>query len=357
MADIVAFIPAHNEELRLSAAIRSLESQSVSVSRVVVISDNSTDATAGIARGWGGTVELFETSGNTDKKSGALNQALRALMPDIDDETWVLVMDADSRLVDNFIGDALAAAAKGKRIGAVGGVFQAESSPTLLTRFQENEYIRYAREIARGKADAKVLTGTATMLKAGILRKVYAARLRKALPGEGFYNQKALCEDFELTVALKTLGYGCISPKGCLVYTEVMETLPKLWRQRTRWQRGALEVLTAYGVTRKTLPYFAKQAQMAIGILAMVVFYALTVYAVVSGTFDFQQGWFVLGSVFTVERVVSVWRGGTKNIRLAMMLVPEALYDMFISVVYVWVCGLVLFRTQVAWGTATVDNR
>ena len=72
---IVALLPAHNEAESIAATLRALKAQTRVSDLVIVICDNCTDATAQIARADGATV--WNTSGNTRKKAGALNYALR----------------------------------------------------------------------------------------------------------------------------------------------------------------------------------------------------------------------------------------------------------------------------------------
>jgi biofilm PGA synthesis N-glycosyltransferase PgaC len=45
--------------------------------------------------------------------------------------------------------------------------------------------------------------------------------------------------------------------------------------------------------------------------------------------------WMGIGLVFTLERVVTVWRGGPKAQLLGLSLFPELCYAMFLNVVYV----------------------
>ncbi len=45
--------------------------------------------------------------------------------------------------------------------------------------------------------------------------------------------------------------------------------------------------------------------------------------------------WIGIGLVFTLERVVTVWRGGRKARLLALTLFPELFYAMFLNVVFV----------------------
>jgi cellulose synthase/poly-beta-1,6-N-acetylglucosamine synthase-like glycosyltransferase len=356
MDRVIALIPSHNEEALLPAAIRALEEQTTAPARIVVVSDNSTDRTTAIAAEWGGTVSLFETHGNRDRKAGALNQALATLLPELAETDWVLVVDADSSLAPGFIARALAAAAADPGVGAVGGIFLAENPHTVLERMQALEYVRYAREISRDRARARVLTGTATLVRVAALRAISQARANATLPGGGgIYHPRALCEDFELTVALKRLGYRCISPKDCIVRTEVMPTLGQLWRQRTRWQRGALQCIAMHGASRVTLPYLRQQAGMTMGLIATALLWLVTAWSLWSGMFDLRPFWCLVGLVFYAERVVSAWRADGRGRLLAACALPDLLYDYLIGAVNCFVWVQVALRREGKWGLSTID--
>ncbi|MGI8477588.1 MAG: glycosyltransferase family 2 protein [Thermomicrobiales bacterium] len=329
MGRVLALIPGHNEEELLPGALLALEAQTAAIWRVVVVSDNSTDAPAQIAAGWGGGVSLFESAGNRNRKAGALNQALAAFLPWLDDDDdWVLVMDADSRIVPGFVERALEVASASPSVGAVGGVFLAEAEHGILERLQALEYVRYAREVARKRGKARVLTGTATFARVSALRAVMAARIAGRLPGRtGIYHPGALCEDFELTLALKHLGYTCVSPKECLVLTELMPTLGMLWRQRTRWQRGVLQCLRFYGLTRRTAPYLQQQVGLTAGMLAALLLLFVTFWSLNTGTLQFQPLWAALGLIFWSEQLASAWRGGRSGRLLAACMLPDLVYD------------------------------
>ena len=87
-------------------------------------------------------------------------------------------------------------------------------------------------------------------------------------PGQ-VYDTLAMTEDNEMTLSLKSLGAKMISPMQCRVFTEVMPTRQALWRQRMRWQRGALENIGAYGLTRATLRYWLQQIGIGYGTIAL----------------------------------------------------------------------------------------
>jgi cellulose synthase/poly-beta-1,6-N-acetylglucosamine synthase-like glycosyltransferase len=98
---ITVLVPAHNEAACIGQTLRSLQSQSQRPERIVVVADNCTDATEDIALALG--VEVFTTIGNTRKKAGGLNQALRELLPGQGENDLVMVMDADTTLDDGFL--------------------------------------------------------------------------------------------------------------------------------------------------------------------------------------------------------------------------------------------------------------
>ena len=207
MTKVIVLIPAHNEEERIVDAILSAKNQSRKPDQIVVMSDNSTDATVQIAQNMG--VDVVESIGNDKKKAGALNQVFLGYLKHEDDETYVLIQDADTELSPNFVEAALKAM-EDRTVGAVGGIFLGDGKNGLLGDCQNLEYVRYAREIGRAKGEAKVLTGTSTFTRVGILREVKNQRVAGKLPQSArdgdVYNTYALTEDFELTLCIKKLG-------------------------------------------------------------------------------------------------------------------------------------------------------
>ena len=60
--------------------------------------------------------------------------------------------------------------------------------------------------------------------------------------------------------------------------------------------------------------------------------------------------WLCVGSLFVVDRVVSVWSGGVRARLLAALLVPELLYDMYLDVVYLKGIFDITFARNASWG-------
>ncbi|WP_432095542.1 glycosyltransferase family 2 protein [Streptomyces sp. bgisy100] len=330
----MTLIPAHNEGPNIAATLRSLTEQSRRPDRTTVVSDNSTDDTVAVARAEGARV--MESVGNTAKKAGALNQALARLLPTLNDEDGILVLDADSVIAPDFLATAELRLSADPGLGAVGGIFHGLPGEGLLGQLQRNEYLRYGRDIARHQGRVMVLTGTASVIRVGALREIAAAR-GHTLPGtEGrVYDTLALTEDNELTLALKMLGRRLVSPPECRVLTEIMPTWRDLWRQRMRWQRGALENLRQYGLNRVTARYWLQQIGMGVGAVALSLYLLLMVITAVMGGWAVEPLWIAVGLIFLVERVTTVWRGGGRARALASPLVIELAYDLFVQAVFV----------------------
>ena len=332
---VTVLIPAHNEEASLPGTLASLRSQSHRPERIVVVADNCTDKTVAIARSAG--VEVFESVDNTHKKAGALNQALTKMLPAQGDNDVVMVMDADTMLDDGFLESAVRRFTADRALMAVGGLFYGEQGHGLLGQFQRNEYIRYAREMQRRRGRVFILTGTASLFRPAALRTI-AERRGTSIPGTpgDVFDTAALTEDNELTIALKSLGGLMISPADCTVVTELMPSWRMLWAQRLRWQRGALENIGAYGVTPQTVRYWAQQLGIGYGVIALTSYWVLVLITLLSiDTWIWFPFWLGLGVIFTVERIITVWKGGWKARLLAATLFPELLFDMYLNVVYV----------------------
>ncbi|MBC9716325.1 glycosyltransferase family 2 protein [Streptomyces sp. TRM66268-LWL] len=323
---LVALIPAHNEQESIAAALAGLYRQQRRPDRIVVVADNCSDATEQIAEAWG--AEVFVTSDNSAKKAGALNQALAGLLPALSDDDAVLVTDADCSLDPEFLAVALDHVGQG--YGGVGGVFRGDEGGGFVGHLQRNEYARYARDVARLNGKCLVLTGTAAVFKVSVLREISAARLAGRLPAGdgrgGVYDTTVLTEDNELTFAIKHLGYEVISPAACTLVTEVMPSWRDLWNQRLRWKRGAVENCFQYGLTRVTWRYWGRQLLTFAGVLVTFAYLGTIVWALTNGGMHVQPFWLAITGIFVVERVVTVRLRGWRQ-----MLVAASMYELVLD--------------------------
>jgi len=221
--------------------------------------------------------------------------------------------------------------------------------------FQRAEYSRYARQLRRNRGDTRVLTGTASAFTVAALQALAAARTAGRLPGaqrgqvSPVYTMASLTEDGEITLALKTLGFKCVSPGGCAVTTEIMTTVPSWWRQRTRWQRGALEDLRTYGMTRVTLPYMLRQAAMGLSVAVFALYVAYSLVTICLYGYHTNVIWLGISALFVAERVITVRRAGWREIVIAALIFPELVYDALQHVVWLWCVAGATLRTRTSW--------
>ena len=260
-------------------------------------------------------------------------------------------MDADSAIGPEFLEDGLRRLEQDPALMAVGGLFYGEPGHGLIGQFQRNEYTRYQRLVARKSGRVFVLTGTASLVRAYALSAVAQAR-GDLVPGTRghVYDTQAMTEDNELTLALKSLGAKMTSPRACQVTTELMPTWRALWRQRLRWQRGALENVGAYGLTRATALYWAQQLTLAYSVIALSSFLLVSLITLLAADeFAPSLFWTAVGAVFLLERLVTVWAAGWRARALAAPVFLELGYALFLQACFVASLAQIFTRQKAGW--------
>jgi poly-beta-1,6-N-acetyl-D-glucosamine synthase len=355
-ARLVALIPAHDEELFIAATIRSLQQQTRPPDRIVVMADNCTDDTVRIARLAG--AEVVSTVDNTAKKAGALNQGLDLVLPTLDDDDLLLAMDADSQLLPEFIGNAQRLMAAHGDIGGLSGSIVARPHQNLLELAQAVEYTRGTRQTGRKGGRVHVLSGAATIVRADVLRQV-AANRGTLLPGKQgqVFMEDSLTEDYEVTLAIRQLGYRCISTKHCKVVTDVMPTLKDLKIQRVRWYRGAMESLSLYGWTPLTHKTWFLVGITYLASLLVPLVIALIVLSFIFFDSAFDARWLAIWPVMMAEQYVHARRVGVRLRRMPLLFFPLWAYDIVLFY-HCWVALNQLARqTTRTWVTGLVNER
>jgi poly-beta-1,6-N-acetyl-D-glucosamine synthase len=344
---ITVLLPAHNEAASITQTIRSLRKQTVPAASIIVVCDNCTDNTAAIAAAEG--AEVMATRGNSARKAGALNQGFAAVLPRLGPDDLVLVMDADSHLSDSWIEEAATCMEQDSSIAGACGTYVGEPGNGLIGQLQRNEYARAARLLTQ-RDRIWVLSGCGTLLRVSALREV--ARLRGAKlngrPGE-YYDSTSITEDFELTLALMTLGYQCKCVTSCVAYTELMPSWKNLTQQRLRWQKGTIRDLLNFGVTQVTWRHWLR---LLGGYLSYLVQGACIIVIVSSllarQRYNLPWGIGVL-AVTLIERLWTCRKTGLRGVAVALLTVPEVGYNLFLAAVMFRALATELARRDIAW--------
>jgi poly-beta-1,6-N-acetyl-D-glucosamine synthase len=352
---ITVLLPAHNEAASIAQTIRSLRRQTLPVASITVVCDNCTDDTAAVAAAEG--AEVMATEGNTARKAGALNQGFAAVLPRLRPDDLILVMDADSRLSDNWIEEAARCMERDRSIAGACGTYAGEPGNGLIGQLQRNEYARAARLLAQ-RDRIWVLSGCGTLLRASALREI--ARRRGddlgGAPGE-YYDSTSITEDFELTLALMTLGYRCKCVTSCVAYTELMPTWKNLRQQRLRWQKGTIRDLRNFGLTRVTWRHWLRLLGGYMSYLIQVVC-LIVIAASLLAHEHYNLAWGIgVLAVTLIERLWTCRSAGRKGLVVALLTVPELAYNIFLAAVMFSALATELARRDIAWNHVDGTSR
>lgn len=271
-------VPARNEEACIVEAVYSLLMLNYPAFEIIVISDGSTDATIarlqsafGLVRAPGscerrlpsaavkGIYRSLDTrevvviekvnGGKSDAINAGINAARFPLFCVIDADS-VIEDHALSRAVLPFIEDPTTVAAGGiVRIGngcvvERGRVAEVRLPASWLARFQVVEYLRafLGARVAQSAFNTLLIVSGAF----GVFRL-------DAVVQAGGFCTTTVGEDMELIVRLhrfcreRRQPYRIVFQPDPVVWTEAPTSTAMLARQRRRWQRGTLEVLTRHG--------------------------------------------------------------------------------------------------------------
>ena len=226
-------VPAHNEELLLSACLVSLRALRYPAERVdvVVIADNCTDRTAEIAR-VASVRCLVRTAPADPGKPRAIAWALTQVR--VAEYDAVAIVDADTEVDRDFAAQlATAAPLTHKALQPYNGV--SNRTENALTRMgavlsAANHGLAY---VLKTRAGVNVPLSAGMCVGSGVL----------AAHG---WTVNSLSEDWELYALLTTRGVPIESVPGAHIRAQEAASLPASTSQRQRWTAGKVEVLLRY---------------------------------------------------------------------------------------------------------------
>jgi glycosyltransferase involved in cell wall biosynthesis len=215
-------IPAHNEADFIALTLKSIVSQTVAPSKVVVVNDNSTDETATIVES---IIKNYDYISLVNKTSEAIHlpgskviQAFHKGFETIDSEYDIIVkLDADLILPDNYFETILDHFKSDSKIGMVGGFAYIEKNGEwILENLTDKDHIRgafkaYRKECFLQIGNLKPAMGWDTVDE--LLCKFYgwkvvtdaALKVKHLKPTGANYNKAARFKQGE---AFYSIGYG-----------------------------------------------------------------------------------------------------------------------------------------------------
>ena len=222
---VSVIIPAWNEEECIKETIDSALSLDYPKNKIeiIVIDHGSSDNTGKIIDSYKGINAVHISRTNKDRKGVAMNKGLEVARGEIFvslDADSVVEKDALKKMLLYFYDDEVA---------AVLPLMKIKNKRKFWHRVQHYEYtVNMFYKYLMGRLDCiHVSPGPFSVYRTKILREL------------GGYDPYNLTEDLELTMRLQKNHYKVIQVTDAVVYTNGMDGISDMYKQRNRWYKGA----------------------------------------------------------------------------------------------------------------------
>lgn len=227
-------IPCHNEADNIRETIDYCLKQNYPSYDIIAINDGSRDETLEILLDLEkrhSQLRVINLASNQGKAIGLRTAAL------LSENEFLICIDGDALLssdatlwmVRHFMEDI--------NVGAVTGNPRIRNRSTLLGRIQVGEFSAIVGLIKRAqRVYGRVFT----------ISGVIGAFRKSALHQVGYWSPDMVTEDIDISWKLQLAGWSIRFEPNALCWVLMPETLVGLWKQRSRWAQGGVEVLLRY---------------------------------------------------------------------------------------------------------------
>lgn len=227
-------IPCYNEGENVRETIEYLLHQQYPNYEIIAINDGSKDNTLEILHELADQhpqIRVVNLASNQGKAVGLRTAALLAnseILIGIDGDA-LLAPNATAWIVRHFLDDP--------HVGAVTGNPRIRNRSTLLGKIQVGEFSAIVGMIKRAQRSyGHVFT----------ISGVIAGFRKTALHDVGYWSPDMVTEDIDISWKLQLAGWAIRFEPNALCWVLMPETLLGLWKQRSRWAQGGVEVLLRY---------------------------------------------------------------------------------------------------------------
>jgi GT2 family glycosyltransferase len=228
---VAIVVPAHDEATVITRCVRSLLEQEDAPERydVVVVADNCTDDTAGVARAAGADV-LVRDDPSARGKGHALRWAFERLMAGPQPPDAVAVVDADSNADPRFLASLLAPFERGADAAQGESLLEGEASAGAA--FRAAAFLLVNRVRPAGRA---VLGLPCHLAGNGMLFS------REALAGTP-WGAFTSAEDAEYAIQLRLNGVAPVFAGGAILWSPAAPSAAAAKEQQLRWEGGKIHL-------------------------------------------------------------------------------------------------------------------
>ena len=227
-------VPCYNEGENVRETIEYLTEQHYPNYEIIAINDGSKDNTLEILHELAdqyAQLRVVNLASNQGKAVGLRTAALLAnseILIGIDGDA-LLAPNATAWIVRHFLEDP--------NVGAVTGNPRIRNRSSLLGKIQVGEFSAIVGMIKRAqRAYGHIFT----------ISGVIAGFRKTALHDVGYWSPDMVTEDIDISWKLQLAGWSIRFEPNALCWVLMPETLIGLWKQRTRWAQGGVEVMLRY---------------------------------------------------------------------------------------------------------------
>ncbi len=227
-------IPCYNEGENVRETIEYLLHQQYPNYEIIAVNDGSKDNTLELLHELAARhpkVRVVNLASNQGKAVGLRTAALLA------NSEILIGIDGDALLAPNATAWIVRHFLDNPRVGAVTGNPRIRNRSTLLGKIQVGEFSAIVGMIKRAqRAYGHVFT----------ISGVIAGFRKTALHDVGYWSPDMVTEDIDISWKLQLAGWVIRFEPNALCWVLMPETLVGLWKQRSRWAQGGVEVLLRY---------------------------------------------------------------------------------------------------------------
>ena len=228
---VTVIVPAYNEEKAIGKTVEALLRLTYADKEIIVVDDGSTDRTLEVARSHAKDDLVKVVTKLNGGKWDALNTGIRVAKGE-----FIVCIDADTLLDQNAI-QHLVKHFRDPKIAAVAGNVKVGNRSGVLTKLQALEYVVGINLHRRSEANLQnvtVVPGPIGAFRASVLKEI------------GLFEGDTFAEDADITFRILKAGYKTVFEARAFGYTEAPKSMTNLAKQRYRWYRGSLQVLSKH---------------------------------------------------------------------------------------------------------------